>query len=61
MMEAGHQVAFDPDGSFVRNKRTGEVNWMREEDGNFLMDLWVMPAALMNRAPNNAAGFRRQS
>ena len=61
MMEAGHQVMFDADGSYARNKMTGEVNWMREENGNFLMDLWVMPAALMNQATNNAAGFRRQS
>ena len=42
-------------------KKTGEVNLMREEEGNFVMDLRVMPAALMNQAANNPAGFRWQS
>ena len=37
-------VVFDDDGSCVLNKMTGEVNWMREESGNDIMDLWVMPS-----------------
>ena len=60
MMEAGHQVMFDDGGSYVRNKRTGEANWMREENGNFLLDLWVMPATNMKQV-NNGWVFRRQS
>ena len=60
MCEAGHQVVFDADGSYVRNKRTGEINWMREENGNFIMDLWVMPAACLQERVNNNWGFHRQ-
>jgi len=61
MCEAGHQVIFDADGSYVRNKRTSEINWMREENGNYIMDLWVMPATYMQEAASNGWGFRRQS
>ena len=32
---------FDDDGSYALNKMTGEVNWMREESGSHIMDLWV--------------------
>ena len=60
MCGAGHQVVFDADGSYVRNKRTGEINWMREENGNFIMDLWVMPAACLQERVNNNWGFHRQ-
>ena len=31
--QAGHTVVFDDEGSFIVNKNTGEVNWLREEDG----------------------------
>ena len=45
MCSSGHMVVFDDDddGSYVLNKVTGEVNWMREESGDYIMDLWVMP------------------
>ena len=36
-------MVFDDDGSYVLNKMAGEVNWMRKESGNYIMDLWVMP------------------
>ena len=52
MCSSGHMVVFDDDGSYVLNKMTGEVNWMREESGNNIMDLWVMP--------NKGQGFKRQ-
>ena len=36
MNRCGHTVVFDDEGSFIYNKETGEVNWMRdEEDGIF--------------------------
>ena len=40
---AGHVIVFDDDGSFILNKSTGETNWLREEDGNYLLDVWVPP------------------
>ena len=43
MCSSGHMVVFDDDGSYVLNKMTGEVNWMREESWQDIMDLWVMP------------------
>ena len=43
MCASGHVVVFDEDGSYVANKRTGEINWLREENGNYMLDTWVMP------------------
>ena len=43
MCKSGHRVVFDDDGSYVENKATGELNWLREEDGNYMLDTWVMP------------------
>ena len=40
---AGHIVLFDDDGSFIYNKLTGEVNAMREDDGNYMLDVYVPP------------------
>ena len=39
----GHRVVFDDEGSYIYNKTTGEVNWMREHDGNYILDLWIKP------------------
>jgi hypothetical protein len=52
MCTSGHTVVFDEEGSYVLNKLTGEVNWMREENGNYIMDLWIMP--------NKDQSFQRQ-
>ena len=41
--QAGHAVIFDEEGSFIINKTTGEMNWMREDDGNYMLDAWVPP------------------
>ena len=37
-------VVFDEEASYILNKRTGEVNLLREEDGNYMLDVWVKPA-----------------
>ena len=49
--EAGHTVVFDDTGSFILNKATGEINALREECGNYMLDLWV--------PPTNELGFAR--
>ena len=59
MMESGHKVVFDSDGCFIENKISGEINWLREENGNFMMDMWIMPVEYMNQLKN--AGFGRPS
>ena len=35
--QASHTVVFDDEGSFIMNKNTGEVDWLREEDGNHVI------------------------
>ena len=40
MCSSGHMVVFDNDGSNVLNTVIGEVNWMKEERWNDIMDLW---------------------
>ena len=45
--KSGHTVVFDETGSYIYNKTSGEVNWMREEHGNYILDLWVMPNSEM--------------
>ena len=41
MVRNGSEVHFDSEGSYVRNKRTGEVMWLREEAGMYVLSLWV--------------------
>ena len=40
---ARHTVVFDDEYSFIYNKDSGEVNRLREEDGNYMLDVWVAP------------------
>lgn len=53
--EAGHIVLFDGPNSFIYNKVAQEVNMMRQEDGNFMLDVWAPPSSI---AAN--AGFGEQ-
>ena len=41
--KAGHTVVFDADGSYIVNKTTGEVNWLREDNCNFMLDVSIPP------------------
>ena len=54
---AGHVVVFDEDGSYIINKNTGELNMLREEAGNYMLDLWIPPAS--DTRFSTAASFRR--
>ena len=58
MNKANHIVLFDEAGSFIMNKATGEANMLREEDGNFILDVWVPPPKMS--AEEAAASFHRQ-
>ena len=42
--QAGHTVWFDETGSYIWNKATGELNALREENGNYMLDVYVPPA-----------------
>ena len=35
---AGHTVVFDDDGSYILNKSTGDINWLREDNSNYMLD-----------------------
>ena len=47
MVEAGHAVVFAPPelgGSFIVNLKSVEENALREDDGNYILDVWIPPA-----------------
>ena len=50
--EAGHMVVFEESGSYIVNKTTGEVNYLREDGGNYMLDVWI--------PPGKDTGFGRQ-
>ena len=54
IVQAGHVVVFDAEGSYIMNKVSGEINMLREEDGNYMLDIWVPPVT------DDASGFPRQ-
>ena len=56
--QAGHSVVFDEDGSYILNKIAGEIKWLREDDGNYMLDVWIPPASLAD--PNAWRLFGRQ-
>ena len=58
MCQAGHKVIFDEAGSYIENKRTGEINWLREENGNYVLDVSVVPGSVWDSS--RTGGFGRQ-
>ena len=43
LTKTGHYVIFDESSSYIVNKLCGEVNMLREENGNYMLDVWVPP------------------
>ena len=41
MNSMGHRVVFDQEGSYIQDKKTGEVIWLKEEGGMYMLKLWV--------------------
>ena len=41
MTRNGHRVVLDDDGSYIEDKATGEVSWMHEVNGMYMLKLWV--------------------
>ena len=56
LCSAGHMVIFDEEQSCIINKSTGEVNYLRESDGNYMLDVLIAPPG---SAEYNNAGFSR--
>ena len=48
---AGHRVVFDEDGSYIENQTIGEVNMLCEDDGNYMLDMWIVPPQTAERGP----------
>ena len=38
---ANNRVVFDSDGSYIENKESGEVTWLEEKKGMYMLKLWV--------------------
>jgi hypothetical protein len=43
--KAGHTVVFDDQGSYMYNKCTGSIDWLREENGTYMLDSYIVPKA----------------
>ncbi len=42
MVAHGHRVVFDSDGSYIESKdASGERMWMTEQNGMYMLRLWV--------------------
>ena len=41
MVAAGNRVVFGPDGSYVEDVKTGEVVWLKEQGGMYMLKMWV--------------------
>ena len=59
MCDAGHTVVFDSECSYVYNRHTGETNLMREDQDNYVLDMWVPPPEAL-RGQVCCEGFLRQ-
>ena len=44
VMKAGNIVVFDDEGSYIEDKLTNERMWMNEENGMFMLNMWVKSA-----------------
>lgn len=63
MTQAAQFVGFSEHGGFVLDPKSGNVDWFREENGNYVLDTWFVPhdkADDLVRATSNQ-GFARQS
>ena len=38
---ANNRVVFDSDGSYIENKDSGEITWLEEKKGMYMLKLWV--------------------
>ena len=39
----GHRVVFEDGCSYIENLYSGDVTWLREENGVYVMDIWLPP------------------
>ena len=41
VVQAGNKVVFDIDGSYIEDKNTGQKMWLKEENGMYMLRMWV--------------------
>ena len=41
VVQAGNRVAFDLEGSYIEDKKTQQRMWLKEENGMYMLRLWV--------------------
>ena len=51
VVSAGNRVIFDEDGSYIEDKATGERMWLQEQNGMYMLKLWI---------PRESTPFPRQ-
>lgn len=62
MIEVGHFVGFCEQGGFLLDLHSGHLEWFREENGNYMLDTWLMPHEKVNEFNEIVdEDFRRQS
>lgn len=40
-VKAGTRVVFDDEGTYIEDKRTGMITWLKEEGGMYALKMWV--------------------
>ena len=41
MVAAGNKVVFEEGGSYIEDKQTGEKMWLREDNGMYMLKMYV--------------------
>ena len=59
MIKNGNQVVFDSQGSYVRNKQTGQILEIQNRDGSFELDLWVQEGEKDNEYNDEQGTLRK--
>ena len=54
LVDAGHRVVFDQEGSFIEHKETGYKTKMIRRGGQFDIDFWLEPYATLRVPPRSA-------
>ena len=50
VVDADNKVVFDAAGSYIEDKQTGERMWLREENGMYMLRMWVPRQVFSGRA-----------
>ena len=57
IVSKGNTAVFDTDGSYIHNKESGDVLWLEERNGVYVMPAHIAPHSMLNKIES---GFPRQ-